>query len=263
MIFDCGPSYEAIVLNMERRDMWTIYHIRFDGLTKLCGSVPGNPDMVDEWQNARKSKAKAPHGKTLAEINEEVLSTLAREAEEETDYQILTFQRVNNTLVMRADTVRSHIKDCARTLATLYVGKLEGESSFATRVINGVYHDEHQYWLPILRGETGIPLSVHDGEMDKAVHPRHGKSCLKRFEWVEPWRIEFRLKVLTPPPAPAKVNKKGVVVEFKRRPAVSEEDLKTIFEYGGTHGYAGERGAGEGRYMASILKIEEDQHHAK
>ena len=51
--------------------------------------------------------------------------------------------------------------------------------------------------------------------------------------------MDFTLLVLT-----AKGNK----------PSVAEEDLHTLMEYGGVHGYAGERSDGEGRYRFTLIK---------
>ena len=39
------------------------------------------------------------------------------------------------------------------------------------------------------------------------------------------------------------------------KPAISKADLESIFEYGGVHGYAGERGDGEGRYFATVQEV--------
>jgi hypothetical protein len=94
----------------------------------------------------------------------------------------------------------AHLKDCARVLSAQFVGKIDGERAFSTRVINGVYLDERQYWLPIRRPD-GTPLAAPDGTRDKAIHVRgrDGKplNALKQFEFVaSPSVLEFTLKVL-------------------------------------------------------------------
>ena len=217
--------------------MWTRYRVRWDFLTQLCGSVPADPEIVKAWIEARKRRVYPPGGKTLTEINEEVLASLADDTLSEEESNILTFQRHEGVCVMRAATVKAHLKDCARVISNQYVGRLANERAFSTRVINGVYHDPTVYWIPILRPD-GTSVAKHDGERDKAVHVR-GQSALKRFEWIQPARMDFRLLVLT-----AKGNK----------PSVAEEDLHTLMEYGGVHGYAGERSDGEGRYTFTLTK---------
>jgi hypothetical protein len=57
---------------------------------------------------------------------------------------------------------------------------------------------------------------------------------------VENALMRFQVKVLTTPAG------KGVV---------SENELGALMEYGGTHGYGGERGDGEGRYAATFKRV--------
>ncbi len=94
------------------------------------------------------------------------------------------------------------------------------------------------YWIPILRPD-GSRVTDNDGAMDKAVHVRGAMgqpmNALKTFQFVDPARMDFTLKVLGK--------------------SVSLNDLETLFEYGGTHGYAGERGDGEGKYTFEIEEV--------
>src|SRR4029453_9708301 len=100
---------------------------------------------------------------------------------------------------MAARTVRAHLKDCARVLSAQYIGRIENERAFSTRVINGVYVDERHYWIPTGRGD-GHSLADPDGAFDKPVYvktPRGPVSALKRISYVEPpAMLEFTLKVL-------------------------------------------------------------------
>jgi hypothetical protein len=117
-----------------------------------------------------RSPGQPPNTKSLDEITEEVFATLATDQEGEADSNILTFQRHEGGLVMRAATVRAHLKDCARVLSG-FTGRLERERSFATRFINAVYPDPVQYWLPILRPD-GSPVTKHDGAHRRSRTPR-------------------------------------------------------------------------------------------
>lgn len=221
-----------------RPSIWTMYRVRWEFLTRLCGSVPADPELIKPWIEARKPDRKSADARTIHEINEEVLASLDEEARDD-DYSMLVFQRHEGRLVMRYGTVRAHIKDCARVLSAQYVGRVKGERAFSTRVINGVYLDEHEYWLPILRPD-GTAVTESDGFLDKAVHVRGPRgeplNALKRIEYVDPPSVlEFTLKVLGQ--------------------SVKEPDLRTIMEYGGVHGYAGERSDGEGRYGFSIERV--------
>src|SRR5262245_33114278 len=158
--------------------MWTRYRVRWDFLTKLCGSTPSDPEIVKAWLASRKPAATPPKARSIAEIQEEVLASIQRGDEyDEKGSNILVFQRHNGVLCMRAGTVKAHIKDCARVLANQWMGRLAGERSFSTRVVNGVYPDHKQYWIPILRPD-GTPVTKHDGERDQPVHV-NGQSALK------------------------------------------------------------------------------------
>jgi hypothetical protein len=229
--------------------MWTKYKVQWDFITSLCGSVPADPEIVKVWLDSRKPRVQPPGGRTIDQINEEVLASLAEGEEfDETASNILTFQRHQGVLCMRAATIKAHLKDCARVLSSLYIGRIEKESAFSTKILNAVYPDPRIYWVPILRPD-GSPVLKHDGERDKAIHvsgPRGRMNALKRFEWVEPARMDFVLQVLAAGGGAGKT-----------RPAVSEKDLRTVMEYGGCHGYAGERGDGEGKYVFTLELIEE------
>jgi len=152
---------------------------------------------------------------------------------------MLVFQRHEGSLAMRAATVKAHMKDCARVLSNQYIGRIENERAFSTRVANGAYLEKSQYWLPIRRAD-GSDIVNADGAYDKPVHvrgPRGVQNALKRFEFIEPPSVlEFQLNVLGR--------------------SVSPTDLDHLFTYGGTHGYAGERGDGEGRYDYTIERLD-------
>jgi len=223
------------------KDIWTRYRVTWRFVTRLFGQTPADPAMIDAWLEARMPRVKPPGGRPLEEIQEEVAASLAAgEGEAEQEYQMLVFQQHAGSLAFRGDgTIRPHLKDCARQISQLYIGKIEGEKAFSTRVINGVYVEE--YWVPVCRpGGSGPPIREADGTVDKPVHSRDRRgrpiSALKRLEFVEPpSEMTFTLKVLGE--------------------AVKEADLHTLLTYGGTHGYAGERSLGEGRYLYEIERL--------
>ena len=215
--------------------LWTNYRVTWRFLTRLCGQTPGDPDIIAKWLGARAPENKpAAGGKTIPEIQEEVMASLELEPNEKAP-SVLLFQRHEGNLVMRAATVRAHWKDCARQLSSLYIGKIVGEKSFAVRIINGLYHDEHEYWLPV-RHLDGTPITESSGVYQKPVHvmtPQGPMNSIKSIEYVEPpSMLTFTVKVLGR--------------------SVGLSDLETLFSYGGVHGYAGERSDGEGRYEWTI-----------
>jgi hypothetical protein len=221
--------------------MFAKYRVRWEFLTRLCSSVPADPEMIKAWLAAREPRVKPAGSLSIQEINEEVLASIERgEGEADQTFSMLTFQRHEGALVMRGGTVKAHMKDCARVLSAQFVGRIQGERAFSTRVINGVNLEKHHYWLPVRRLD-GSAITAPDGVLDKAIHVRGPRgeplNALKRFEFIEPPSVlEFEIDVLGR--------------------SVSATDLDHLFEYGGTHGYAGERGDGEGRYDYTLTRVD-------
>lgn len=249
--------------------LWAYYDVQWDFITQLCGSVPGNPDIIETWLKARMPKVKPVIGKVISELASEVMETVPEvEEEEESPISLLVFQRDNGGgrsgssvtplsppdelirtlpiekyvkgdggLVMRGGTIRSHLKDCARVVSYQYMGRVEGEKAFSTKVINGLYVDPIQYWIPVFK-QDGTRVMVADGNRDKPIHVRGPRgeavNALKNFEYVMDARLNFTLMVLGD--------------------SIKEEELNTLMSYGGVHGYGGERGDGEGKYIATIIK---------
>jgi len=244
---------------MENENLWTVYNVRLEFLTALCGSVPADPNLTLTWIRNRQPHVKPPGARSIDEINEEVFATLAAQGggvegeEEEEKVSGLVFQRVNGVLVLRTATFRAHIKDCAATISSFHVGKIEKERSFAVKIKQCVYHEERDYWTPILRPD-GTPVTEADGRMERPLHTYdRGRpiNALKLFEYVQPARADFKLKVMNA------VRRTKAGDEYV--PVVGQKDLETLFMYGGTHGFGGERSNGEGRYTFKISQIKEGE----
>ncbi len=97
--------------------------------------------------------------------------------------------------------------------------------------------------MPIKRMD-GSTIEKEDGTMTRFVHtqgPRGPIDAIKVIQYVlPPSYIEFNLDVL----------KSG------QGDAVKERDLNILFQYGMKHGYGGERGNGEGRYIFTLERTE-------
>lgn len=228
--------------------MWTQYEVEWRFVTKLCGSVPADPDIQRKWLESRQAKERPVGGRTLEEIQEEVAETMPT-VEEEEEERLTVFQRFEGGLVMRMSTVRAHFKDCGRVMSSLYYGKPvkpgkgDTERSFSVRVLNGLYYPADSYWIPVLSQMDGSQLKEPHGLHNKTIHvqTRQGqRNAFKTFEYVENAMMRFQVKVLTTPGG---------------KPVVSEKELGELLEYGGTHGYGGERGDGEGRYEFTLKKV--------
>lgn len=225
-------------------ELWKKYEVNFQFVGKLCGSTPQDPEMIQGWLEARRPSVRPVNSKSLDEVHQEVLTTIATEDLEQENKDIeqrvtLGFQNVNGGLVMRGGTMKAHIKDCARIISSMIYGKVKGERSFAVKVLNCVNVEE--YWIPILK--EGKPVLEADNYLDKAVHVQTmmgPRNALKRILYINRPTMSFHLLITN--------TKDG-------KPLVSMVDLETLFTYGAVHGYAGERGDGEGRYTFKIKEI--------
>lgn len=240
--------------------MWTTYRVRWEFVTQLCASVPGKSNLIEGWLAARAPKTRPAQSKSLEEIAVQVLETLPDEEPEAPT--TLVFQRVNGVLAVRMATIKAHLKDCAYQLQTYLTGHAEGEKSLRTKVANGVYWPmvapvigfHSTPFVPIL-GRDGAALTEPSGVREKAIHvmtPMGQRSALKAFEFCEDAALEFPLAVLTAPTR--QIRRKKEIVEVQGRPLINEDDLKSLFLYGGMHGYAGERSEDGGRYAFTITK---------
>lgn len=235
------PETETEKKPKPKPPFWTLYEVRWDFTTRLCGQTPGNPKLIEDWLKARQPKIRPPSGRSIAQITEEVVATLVEpeaDLEEELEAKMLVFQRQNNHIVMRASTTKAHMKDCSRWLSTTYLVREDLEKAFSTKVINGVYPDETQEWIPILRTADLKPIPKADDYFEQPTHifgPKGHCDTLKCIGYVEGATMIFRLKVFAN--------------------LIGQTDLEHLFRYGGVHGYAGERGNGYGRYSATIKQV--------
>lgn len=243
----------------EEEGMWTRYEIRFDFVDRLCAGLPADPETQRKMLEARKPKRRPPESQSIDEIAEELVERTLRpesedQATEEDDRSLHVFERLmlpgmeERVLVLRTMTFRAHIKDVVDVLSAQFIGKPEkgsGVRSFAVRAKNALYYPREIRYVPIL-DQDGKPLTRQtEIEWDKPIHPKGRPSALKSYEYVLGAVVLWPLSVLT---------------DITGKPNLSEQDLKYIFEFGGTKGYGPERGAGEGKYFPTITKVEGGEH---
>jgi hypothetical protein len=221
--------------------LWRRFRCEWTFVSPVYASTPADPELVEAWLASRQPAVRPPGGKTIDEIQEEVFESLAdAEGERPTEYGMLVFQYADlegeRGICLRTDTIRAHWKDCARQISEQYLGRKAKERAFSTRVKNGLYQDPQQAWVP-LRRPDGRWVTKPDRELDRAVHTRHG-SALKRLQIVDP---------------PSMVS-----FEFlSMGNSLGQKDLDLVFQYGGVHGYGGERSRDGGKYLHILREITE------
>jgi len=219
----------------EAKQVWTPYRVTWTFLGNLFGSVPQSEGVIEPWIKSRQPKVKPPDGRSMVDIQEEVVSTLLQEpetTEEQMAKVSVGFQYLDNQEIhVRGATIRAHLKDCSRYVGKVMVGKVQGEYSLGWKFTNGCYIKE--YWIPVKRVD-GAPVTKPDGTREIFVHTmsRTGPiNAVKNADFVSNVKLEFTM-LLTP--------------------NVKLDDVKTVMTYGSIHGYAGERSMQEGQYEWEI-----------
>jgi len=204
-------------------NLWKSYQVEMAFNGRLCGSVPLSKDLVPIWLNSRMPSKKPDDSRPIEDIEAEVKESI-QETEERTT---LGFQSDDFGLWVRGGTIKAHLKDCANQIKYAVV---VGVKNLRAKIANKIYIEEYRVYLT----RDGNYIVKHDDSYEQPVHvwtPQGPRNALKVIQFVEHPILKFHLKFLN--------EKKG---------EVTEDILNTIFEYGGIHGYGGERGLGEGRY---------------
>ena len=235
--------------------VWEDIPITFTFTAPLYGSLPVEESKVAAFVEQKIATSKLEpvrteiteggvikvkrEGLSVEELYEEKVRQILEEkpiiAEKEIEKRSLTFLRREGQIVVFGGTLRSHVKDCARTLSSLVLPrKVEGQRSLAVRATAGLYVRED--WIPVLRGNK----PQKDGEMWSEfflhlTNPATGApmSSIKRVEGFHPGvTLSFTLAVLSR--------------------VVTMQELEMILMYGALHGYGQERSRGMGRYEFAI-----------
>ena len=237
--------------------IWNHYRVTWRFVGKLCGSTPFRKDMMEGWLNSRTPSVRPPGGKSTLEIAEEVINRLPDMGEENKELEerkTLVFQQVDRFYAIPANNIRAHLKDCTSQVQNQLVGKIKGERNFTTRVKNGLYvkgdtMDEAGTDVVFI-SKNGDKISQDKVNfdlnkvmpdrinfMEKTVHassPQGPISAIKRFAYIVQPEMTFIVSLL------------GNSVKL--------DDLVLVLKYGATHGFGGERSAGEGKYVFEITE---------
>lgn len=251
--------------------LWSKYKVIWTFHTPIFGSMPASEDVLVKWveQQIKRGRLRPSEGESIEELRDRAIREAAEllpTEKELLEERTLVFERPsweeissgphpwawasrnsdNKVIAFFGGNIRSHLKECARTLSSLVMAKAEGVKSLSVRFLNGTYVAED--WVPVIKegrfltlGNMGKPFSVHAIDFRTGVR----LNSLKKCEGISPpSQVVYTLKIMN------KIGGKEV------RPIVTEEELGLVMEYGGTHGYGQERGRGYGRYTFEFERIE-------
>ncbi len=212
--------------------MWLKYHVTIAFRSQFAASIPTNPDEL--WDMLQARKASETELKRKKEDGEPIVA-LDKLAEEASDEAFMEEPQVQGHVTFKSDEiglyyeercVKSHIKDCANQIKGLL-----GMSALKSKVANRLYIEPSVIHLG--RAEP-------DGYEIRLVHawtPKGMINAVKKVDYVENATIEFTLKVLND----------GVI---------TEDIIRSIFDYGAAHGMGQERSQGWGKYGYQLEKME-------
>ena len=210
------------------KQMWLQYRVVLDVEGPFAASLPKDPDAIRSMLEHRMPTRNPEDAIPIDELTEQVAAAVA--TDDQPDEDILpgasTFPSDDKGLYYEGRCVRGHLKDCALQIAGFFDGPKERAGvikNFRAKFVNRVYCITDKIYV----GATEVAGTQ---ERFIQVMTRQGpRSSIKYIDWVESPTLEFTIKLLNDD-------------------VITEEHLKAVFEYGGTHGMGGERSQGWGRY---------------
>ena len=204
--------------------MWKIYKVELAFNSPFASSTPKNPKDIEAMLEARMPSKPPPDPVSIPELASQVAEEV--EATEEVERGYATFKRDDKGLYYEARCVRAHIKDCANALQGLLDIR-----ALKSKLAQRVYVEPEKIYI----GKT-----EPDGSETRIIHAmtmKGPRSSLKTIDFVIDVKLCFNLKVLDD----------GVI---------TEDILRSIFEYGGIHGIGQERSQDWGRYtLAEFAEV--------
>lgn len=240
--------------------VWYDYQINFSFVTDVYGSFPAAPSVLDPFIDKKIKDGKISDSRvvltdkgcvelrnesmTIEQLHAaklaEALETLP-DAETMVEQRTLVFRRWNNALAFPGGNIRAHLKECARTLASLVLPKkVEGQRSLTQRATNGLY--VRDTWVTLTRdGEAIREPEMTDEFLVHVIDPRTGipRNSIKQCEGVKaPVEMSCTVAIL------------GDII--------TTEELDLILQYGGMHAFGQERSRGMGRYTYTVTNLSEE-----
>jgi len=209
--------------------MWKKYDVRLKMEGRFAASLPKTREQIQTMLENRMPPKPPENFTPVEELTEEVAAKVGAttEGEEELKFGWATFPQNEGGFYYEGRCIRGHLKDCANQIKDAIKPEVR---ALKAKVANKVY-----VMTDI------IPLGAKEiaGTEQRFVQvmTRQGpRSTMKYVDYLVKPTLKFQLKVLDD----------GII---------TEEILKSIFEYGAIHGLGQERSQGWGRYVFTITAV--------
>src|SRR3972149_1524051 len=221
------------------KKMMTFYKLTLQFVGRVCASVPADPNVLKTWLKNRQPNIKPPGAKSPDEMLESILNRIPdmdAENKEIAQRTLMVFERFDKAyLCVRSNTIRAHLKDCARQVQKNFIGRDNDEQGMVNRFINCVYpeielRDEIGEGIILFMWE-GKPIEKNNGISEKLVHVQTSRgpiNAIKHFEYLLRPSLSCTLQVFGH--------------------TIRQSHLEWVLKYGGIHGYGGERSMMDGQY---------------
>lgn len=208
--------------------MWTKYDVELRMLGRFAASLPKTREGILEMLKHRMPLHPPQNFIPVVDLAEVVAEEVsAPSADEEQQFGWATFPRSAQGLYYEGRCVRGHLKDCANQARDSIEPEIK---ALKAKVANKVY---------VMTDVIPLGATEISGTEQRFVQvmTRQGpRSTIKYIDYLEKPTLKFRLNVLDD----------GVI---------TQDILKSIFEYGSVHGLGQERSQGWGRYDFTITEV--------
>ena len=213
--------------------MWKKYDVELQMTDKFAASLPRTKEAIRQMLEHRMPDAPPENFIPISELAEEVAEVVGahgegEEEDEELRYGWATFPRNEGGLYYEGRCIRGHLKDCANQIKDALKPSVK---AMKAKVSNKVY-----VMTDVIPLGSNEPVGTEQLFV-QVMTPRGPRSSIKYVDYLEKPTLKFRLNVLDD----------GII---------TEDILKTIFEYGSVHGIGQERSQGWGRYTFTITQIQ-------
>ena len=212
----------------EAVQIWNRYQITLQMEGEFGASIPNTEIEIRGKLENRMPKNKPDGGQPIEDLVEEVSSQV--DTEEETEFGWLTFKRDDEGLLYEGRCIRGHLKDCALAVKDFF----PDIKVFRSKVVNRMYIEESM--IPVYKDDVRVTEPDEAQQRFIQVMTRQGpRSTIKYVDYVDSPTITFHIRLLND----------GLI---------DIDHIKTMFEYGATHGMGAERSQGWGRYSVVDIK---------
>ncbi len=242
------PQIKKTGVESPKPAMWLSYQVVLSMTGRFAAALPRTPKEIEAMLTNRMPTNPPPDYIPIQQLIKDVTAKVIQpvgegestDKTEEEGFQFgwATFPHNDEGIYYEGRCIRGHLKDCATQISGLYEPKI---TALKAKVANKVYVMTDI--IPLLIGDrtVGAATSLARAKVPMGTEQRFvqvmtmrgPRSTIKYVDYLEKPVLNFKLNVLND----------GII---------TEDILRTIFDYGSVHGVGQERSQGWGRYAYTL-----------